>query len=250
MITRNVTLTVDGLRIRGQFFTPGDTNSYPAICICHGIPSGQTDPLDRGYPSLAERFCREGFTTFIFNFRGARNSEGNFDIMGWTRDLTAAIDYLMAQIEVDKTRLALVGFSAGAAVSIWVAAQDSRIGAVASCACPAELSRIFGDPPTLIAYFRKIGIIRDADFPASPDAWTAGFRLVNPLAAIHYLAPRPLLVLHGSRDDLVPVENALQLFQAAEEPKQLLIVDGSSHQLRQDDRAVVLIIEWLKSKLL
>ena len=245
MIIKEMTLQVDGINIAGQLYVPGNKIPYPTVCICHGIPSGITDPSDGGYPVLAERICREGFTTFIFNFRGSRNSGGNFDINGWTRDLKAAIDYLWQQPEVDKSRLVLLGYSAGAVVSIYVASQDKRVSAVASGACPAELSFITKDPSQIIQYFRSIGIIRDAAFPASIAEWLEGFRTVNAIRSIGALSPRPLLLVHGTKDDLVNVNDAQKLYNAAGEPKQLVLIEGAGHRLRREEKAVVAVIEWL-----
>jgi alpha/beta superfamily hydrolase len=246
MIIKEAMLQVDGINIAGRLDVPGSDIPYPTVCICHGIPSGTTDPGDGGYPVLAERLCREGFTTFIFNFRGSRNSGGNFDINGWIRDLQAVIDYLWNQPEVERRQLALLGYSAGAAVSIHVASQDKRIYAIASCACPAELSFIVKDPQQLMQYFRNIGIIRDADFPASIEEWLEGFRTVNAIRDISKLAPRPLLLVHGTQDDLVNVDKAHRLYSAAGEPKQLVLIEGAGHRLRREERAVRAVLEWLK----
>ena len=59
-----------------------------------------------------QKNVREGYTTFIFNFRGSRNSGGNFDINGWIRDLQGVIDYLWKQPEVERRQLVLLGYSA------------------------------------------------------------------------------------------------------------------------------------------
>lgn len=112
------------------------------LCLCHGMPHGGTaDPNDRGYAGLAERFTEEGFLTVIFNFRGAGESEGNFDIRGWTRDLKVVLDHICKMKEADRSKVALMGFSAGAAVSIYVAAQDYRVSSIIACACP-DTSRL------------------------------------------------------------------------------------------------------------
>ena len=94
MDTRAVLLETDGIKLAGQLYLPSATDEapYPTVCVCHGIPSGKPpDPNDGGYPALAERICREGLAAFIFNFRGTGASGGNLDMLGWTRDLEAAI---------------------------------------------------------------------------------------------------------------------------------------------------------------
>ena len=254
MLNRTVTLEVDGLKILGQLYLPdkADHAPYPTICVCHGIPTGSPDPNDISYPLLAERICREGLAVLIFNFRGTGASSGNLDISGWTRDLKAAIDYLWALPEVDRSRLSLLGFSGGAAVSICVAAQDNRVLFIVACACPAEFTFLtgVGNPLAIISYFRGLGAIRDKDFPYSMEEWLNGFRLVSPIKCVAEIAPRPLLLVHGNKDELVDVNHAYKLYARAKEPKQIIIVDGAKHKLRQNDTAMAITIDWLKSQLL
>ncbi len=253
MIIKPVVLEVDGLTIAGQLYLPdeGDQASYPIVCVCHGLPSGNPpDPGDGGYPLLAEKICRDGFVVFIFNFRGTGASGGNLDIMGWTRDLTVTIDYLCTLPEVDRSHLSLLGFSAGAAVSVFTAAQDQRVSSIAACACPAEFT--FQDeadnPSSTIDRFRSMGAIRDQDFPQSSEEWLSGFKLVSPIEYVAGIAPRPLLLVHGNRDETVDVSQAYRLHARAGEPKQLSIVDGAGHRLRQDDKAMAIVRDWLKQQ--
>ncbi len=250
MVGKVVSLEVDGIKIAGQLYLPGtgEPTPYPAVVICHGIPARVQDPADSGYPLLAERIYREGFAVLLFNFRGAGASGGNFDILGWTRDLSAAIDYLWTLPQIDKTRLALVGFSGGAAVSVYIAAQDKRVSAVAACACPAEFSFTqTGQEQVLLEHFRSVGIIKDASFPPDVRRWLDGFRRVSPLNYVAGIAPRPLLLVHGSDDDVVAVSHAHRLYARAGDPKQLVIVDRAGHRLRLDERAMDTVIEWLKA---
>lgn len=251
MITRKVALEVDGLNIVGQLCLPAEFDRIlcPAVCVCHGIPAHAPDPGDRGYPLLAEIICREGFAVFIFNFRGTGASDGNLDILGWTRDLKAAIDYLHTSPEVAKSHLSLLGFSGGAAVSVYVASQDQRVSSVVACACPAEFTFFTGIDArqTLIEHFRHIGAIRDKNFPRNPEEWLGGFEKVSPVQYIAGIAPRPLLLVHGSKDETVKVSHAHRLYDEAGEPKEIIIIDGAGHRLRQDERAMAIVINWLKS---
>ena len=249
MGTRVVTLEVDGLHIVGQLYLPAGRMPYPTVCVCHGIPAGIPAPNDRGYALLAEQICGQGFAVLIFNFRGTGDSGGNLDILGWTRDLKAVIDYLCALPEVDKSRLSLLGFSGGAAVSIYVASQDNRVSSVAVCACPAEFTFFtqVDDPASVIDHFRSIGAIRDNDFPSSAEEWLGGFKLVSPINYVAGISPRPLLLVHGSKDETVKVGQAHKLYARAGEPKQLIIVDGAQHRLRQSGEAMAVVFDWLKS---
>jgi len=251
MLTKATTLKVDSIDILGQLYQPNDRSQYSTVCVCHGIPSGNpSDYNDRGYPELAERICQDGFNVFIFNFRGTGSSGGNFDILGWTRDLKVVIDYLWARPEVDRSHLSLLGFSGGAAVSVYVASQDDRVSRVAACACPAEFTFFTkaDEPQSLVDHFRSIGAIRDEDFPLSIEDWSNGFRLIRPIKNIAGIAPRPLLLVHGNQDDVVEVNDAYRLYAQAGEPKEIIIVNGAGHRLRRNDKAMTAVTSWLKSQ--
>ena len=251
MIKENVSLEIDNIVLSGQLYLPGSESQYPTVCVCHGIPSGKPpDPTDGGYPLLAETICREGFMVLIFNFRGTGKSGGNLDLPGWTKDLRAAIDYLWSLDKVDKQRLSLLGFSGGAAVSVCVAAQDGRVSGVAACACPTGFNRYHeeNEPQSIIDHFRSIGAIRDADFPLSVEAWGDSFRLVSPIECVAGIAPRALLLVHGDQDETVDISHAYKLFEKAGEPKQIAVIDGAGHRLRQNSRVVAAVLTWLKSQ--
>ncbi len=249
---KNFTLKVDNLQLPGEVYLPENMKlPCPALCLCHGIPSGKPSSSDdRGYPGLAEIFCAAGFITLIFNFRGAGPAEGNLDMLGWTRDLEAAIDYLASLEEVDKSRLCLLGSSGGAAVSIYVTANDPRVSSLATFACPADFGFMADKQraKATIDHFRSIGVIRDADFPPSEDEWLDSFNKVTPLQCIGRISPRPLLLIHGDKDDLVPVEHAHRLYEKAGQPKELVILAGAGHRLRLEEKAITTALEWLKAK--
>jgi alpha/beta superfamily hydrolase len=240
---------VDEIAIIGELRIPDVGGRSAAVCICHGIPSGRPpDPGDRGYPDLAERFSRAGFVTLIFNFRGTGPSGGNFDMMGWTRDLGGAIDYLHSCPQVDRSRICLMGFSGGAAASVYIAAQDARVARLVLCACPAEFRRIVAERKADLSVerFRQIGLIRDTDFPASLDQWTEGFREIAPVNWIGRISPRPLLMIQGKDDDLIDEEQAWRLYERAGEPKEIAVVAGAGHRLRVSNEAMDIALAWLK----
>ncbi len=241
----------NGLEIFGEVYVPTDRSQpYPALVLCHGIPAKVKGPDDRGYPLLAERFCGEGFLVLIFNFRGAGLSEGNFDILGWVRDLEGALDYLALRPEIDQRRVFLMGFSGGAAVSIFVAAHRKEIAALVSCASPAE----FRDLTTgkgmedFLAHARDVGIIKDPNFPPSLKGWKKGFQSVKPLNWIDRIPPRPVLIIHGTADGVVNVRHARNLYEKVSGKAELFLIDGGEHRLRIDDRAMKKAIECLKQK--
>lgn len=269
-------LSVDGVRIATQSYSPEGTGPRPVLCISHGLPPGPRDPSDAGYRPLAERFRDAGFIAVIFNFRGVGETGGNLDMEGWVRDLEAVLVHAMGLPGADTARVNLLGFSAGAAISINVGAHDRRVSAVAACACPARvnlpsLSPAAGPilrPPVsgtgagrgrntngagagtekareALAHFRRIGLVRDPGFPPSLERWRAGFDALSAIDHVAAISPRPLLLVHGDRDELVPLRNAQLLFQRAGEPRELRVIPGAGHRLRHEPRAVEAALEWL-----
>jgi dipeptidyl aminopeptidase/acylaminoacyl peptidase len=249
MKVRSVNWKADDITIVGELRLPEGSAVSPALCICHGIPSGKpADPGDRGYPGLAERFCLDGLVTLIFNFRGTGPSGGNFDMLGWTRDLEGAVDYLHSCPQVDRSRVYLMGFSGGAAASTYVAAHDGRVARLVLCACPAEFRRIVVEKRAdfSIEHFRQIGLIRDSHFPPSLDDWADSFRELTPVNWIDKIAPRPLLMIQGKDDDLIDEAQAWRLYEKAGEPKEMVIVAGAGHKLRLSDQAMDIALAWLR----
>ena len=138
---KEANLFVDGWKIIGQLYLPDFGQApYPGVILCHGIPSGSVDPTDGGYPLLASTISKAGFAVYTFRFRGSGESQGNFDILGWLHDLESAVDYMYLSASVNKRKIALVGFSAGAAVAICTADRDKKVSAVVACASPATLT--------------------------------------------------------------------------------------------------------------
>jgi len=250
MNIRNVCLKSDGLKLIAEVYTPSGIKPGPALCICHGIPATPYNPADRGYATLAQRFCAAGFVTLIFNFRGAGKSQGNLDILGWSRDLQAALNFLFSLEGIDKRRLCLLGFSAGAAISVYTAAHDSRVSSLVACACPADFSLLADEEKALasVQHFRDIGAIRDKDFPPSVEEWLKGFETISPIRWIDKISPRPLFLVHGDADEVVPWEHAHKLYQKAKEPKELVIIPGAKHKLRLEDTAMAAVLDWLKAR--
>jgi dipeptidyl aminopeptidase/acylaminoacyl peptidase len=250
MKIEEISFEADGLRLAGELRIPSAGRAHPTLCICHGIPTAPPDPNDRGYVPLAERFCSAGFITLIFNFRGTGESQGNLDMPGWSRDLRAALDFLYGRSEVDKTHLCVVGFSGGAAVSVYAAAHDPRVSLLVTCACPADFNSLYErqTPSEAIERFRQIGAVRDRDFPPSVEEWERGFEEITPISWIDRISPRPLLLVHGDADEVIPLEHGRRLYRKAKEPKELKVIPGAKHRLRLDESAMSFVLDWLKER--
>lgn len=248
-LTQRVSLKVDGLTVVGEVYYPAEAQTtHPALCICHGIPASPPNPSDRGYALLAERSAGEGFITCIFNFRGTGESEGNLDLLGWTRDLEAVIIHLSQLEGVNTSRLSLIGFSGGAATAAYVAARDKRVSALVTCASPAEFSQFTSEKGVreFLKQCRDVGTVKDDDFPPSIEEWVGHFHQVSPINFIEKVSPRPLLIIHGEKDELIDPSHAHMLFEKAGEPKELAMIPDGEHRLRTNEEAMNKALDWLK----
>jgi uncharacterized protein len=217
----------------------------PGLVLCHGFPSGPRGSATAGltYPDLADRLAREsGWCVLTFNFRGTGGSPGDFSVDGWLADVGAAVRRLA---EDDVNGVWLAGVDTGGTLAICHAARDPQVRGVALLAAPASLRAWVRDPEAFLAHARAIGAVRTKGFPPDPAAWAAAVADLDPLAAAARLAPRPLLVIHGSDDDIVPTVDARAFVGAAGPAAELRIVQAAGHRLRHDPRAIATLIGWL-----
>jgi uncharacterized protein len=246
MLQRRIAVRPEGLALPGEALVPDDPS---LLCVlCHGIPGkAPRDHDDAGYAGFARTLSERGFATLWFDFRGVRGAPGEFSIAGWCADLEAALDALDADAEIGGIPRVLIGSSAGGAVAISVAARREDVAAVATLAAPASFTfgGLVSDPRMLVQTFRNTGIIHDPAFPPDLDSWWREFSDVAPEEVIGKLAPRPVLLVHGDSDDVIPYPHAERLFIAAGEPKELVRILHGGHQLRRDPRAVEALCDWL-----
>jgi putative redox protein len=216
----------------------------PAVVICHGYPSSTSaDRVADTTSELAERIATEmGWIALAFAFRGCGESGGQFSIAGWLDDVLAAVGYVTDEATPNGTWV--VGFGTGGAIAICAAARDERIRGVAAVGTPGDFDDWASHPRRLLEHCREVGCITDPAYPPSLDAWARELRSMRGVACVQRLAPRPLLVIHGSEDDFVPSFDARVLADAHGDAE-LRFIYGAGHALRHDPRAVAVLLGWL-----
>jgi len=152
---------------------------------------------------------RHQCAVFLFDYRGFGHSEGTPTEDGIYLDARAARQWLAARTGIQPSDVVLVGRSLGGGVAVELAAQDGARGLV--------LQSTFSSLP---------------DVAASHLPWvfphlmmTQRFDSIEKIK--HYRGP--LLQCHGSADELVPLESAKKLFNAASGAKYFITIPGANH---------------------
>jgi hypothetical protein len=194
-------------------FTPGALGAGgPAIFYLHG----NGDNLDRYYPRLVH-LCNHGYTTFMVDYRGYGMSEGSPSEEGVYADARAALAVFLARPEVNPDNLVIYGMSLGAAVAVELAREIA-------------LGEVEARPRALIldSAFASVQDIVDSStfvhFPAGI-LGSVSFNNVGKIAEVGV----PVLVMHGERDDFIPIGFSEELFAAAVEPKRFMAFPDARH---------------------
>jgi len=102
------------------------------------------------------------------------------------------------------------------------------------------------DALEIVHDFRLRGIIRDPDYPPEPARWLQAFSDMAPLRWIPHFKGQYLLIVHGDQDDLISVDHARQLKEAAPAGvAELSIIPGGVHKLRLDKRCIDTVEQWI-----
>ncbi len=229
--------TKDGVAIRGVHLASGHDS---LIIYCHGfLGSKNYTVVTRFVEMLAEEA-----DAISFDFRGHGESEGHSTIgVRELLDLAAVVDYARRE---GYRKIYLVGSSMGGATSLRYAASDPIIAGVATIGAFAHpgLTRT-GE---LGLWLAGRAFARTAANAVRRCRISPGLNLPSPLAVVGQISPRPLLLIHGEFDPLVPVQQARELYAAAHEPKELIIVPHGDHDIPNLRRWTKdWIMDWIRA---
>jgi fermentation-respiration switch protein FrsA (DUF1100 family) len=242
-----VTFISRGRTISGNFGFPHA--GAPCVIMSHGLESSKDGNKWR---LLAGRFYEAGIASLRFSYSGCgeghEKSGGNFEdttLSNRIEDFRAAVDFVQGA-GVDKSRLGVIGSSFGGMVAL--ASGDSRLGAMVIVATPCRplmtieelLSRYGSGEFFKLPSGRRLRqeILRDV----------RGYDIRQSVGSIG----RPLLIIHGSDDEIVPVRDAYDLYESAKEPKRLEVIEGGNHSIDGPghlERMLDLTLAWFRQYL-
>lgn len=192
--TEHVFRTTDGVALHAWWFRATDPDA-PVLIWHHGNAGNLTDRAE-----MAAELARRGVSVFVFDYRGFGRSEGRVSENGSFRDSLAAFDYVKQQ---GASSIVLYGESIGGPYAAYVAKERDGVGAV-----------------VIENSFPSLRVLANAIYRPLPLGWTAPFAMRT--TAWLNEAGVPVLVMHGTRDAVIPYALGRQLYDGLRVPKELL----------------------------
>jgi fermentation-respiration switch protein FrsA (DUF1100 family) len=199
----------EGRRLNGLFFKRDGAKR--TIIVCHGNAGN----VAHRTPLVAALGIGDSDSNvMLFDYQGFGKSEGQPSIPGVVKDGLAAYDYVVNERHCQPTDVIMYGESLGCAVAAQVSSQRQLAGVILqspfSSLYDAGRSRFF-----FVNWY--------------PESWFANINLDN--VAVFKKPHPPLLLIHGTADNILGVNNSEKIFASAIGPKQLAIIPGMGHCL-------------------
>ncbi len=231
-----------GLRIDAAYHA-ADGSDWLAI-LGHGVTGNKDRPLLVG---LAEGLAALGVPCLRVSFAGNGDSEGRFEDVTVTSEAEDLVDLL--DLRSSGRKIVYIGHSMGGAVGTLVAAKEqSRIQFLVSLAGMVEVAdffqREFGEEEP------GRGLMWDEpDCPLSQVAMDDAAAVGSTLAAAAEVT-QPWLLIHGTADDVVPVEDSRAAVEAAATRTRLVELPGEGHMFSEGvyGRIAREIVDWIEAR--
>ena len=191
------------------WWVPAATSEAKVWVFLHGNGSTIGDEVKRAFC-----FHQLGYSTFLFDYRGYGRSIDKFPTEASVyEDVEIVLNYLTQKLKIPSKQIFLYGHSLGGAIAIEMALRHPEIAGLAVEGTFTSMKAMVGH------LYRQFGI-----FPVN-FLLHQRFDSLNKVQSLQM----PLLFLHGTRDGLVPANMSQALFDAAREPKRLLLIPDAGH---------------------
>lgn len=204
----------DGMRIHGWWIPavlePGDT-AKGTVYFLHGNAQNISTHL-MAVTWLPPR----GYHLFMLDYRGFGLSEGKAKLPGVLADIQLGLDWL-THAERTQAPLIVYGQSIGAATTSYVLAQEKNQTKYQCAVLEAGFTSYRGAASHIMGK-SWIKVLKPVVLPLLADDWA-------PIEQVPHIQP-PLLIVHSTKDEIIPYRHAEQLFAQAAEPKAMLTLDA------------------------
>jgi len=233
-----------GNRLIGALHKPSGIKVLPpAVLVLHGFP-GMAPILN----DVVYYLCQSGFAPMSFHYRGCWGSGGSYSFLGAFRDTQKALDLLLAREDLDTNNLTIIGHSFGGLIAILMAAKNDMVKAVAALCPVADMREELSSIKAKNILKRGLPFVSGFPMKQAIKEWDALSRQYDPIGYIEKVAPRPFLLIHGNKDDIIPLKCSKKLFSKAFDPKSMSVVSGADHIFAGNHKKTIeSIIIWLHS---
>jgi len=214
----------DGLTLSGWWLAAGDSSRV--VVMIHGANGDRAD-VGIKMLDIAREMVKAGYNVLMFDLRGHGQSEGKHISLGYyeQRDLLGAIDYVKQR---GMNKICVIGFSMGAATALMTVANCEQIDAIVADSSFAYLADIvepqFSKRSSLPKLFIPVILF------VAKRIHGIDLSMPKPVDAIRQFTKPPVLIIHGGKDNTVPVEHASILSRASPNPDtRLWIVPEAEH---------------------
>ncbi|WBY15724.1 bifunctional alpha/beta hydrolase/OsmC family protein [Erythrobacteraceae bacterium WH01K] len=195
----------------------------------------------RAAVAVARALAREGIATLRFDFTGLGGSEGEFGRAGFASDVSDLVSAARALCDRFGDGILLVGHSLGGA-AVLAAADDigpGKVAAIATIGAPSDVPHVLHNVKGDIEAIERDGQ-GDVTIGGRPFSLSREFldktRSTDLLAEVGKLR-LPVLIAHSPTDQVVSIDHASHLFQAARHPKSFVSLEGADHLLTKPEDA-------------
>lgn len=225
--------------------TPGDNRGL--VIVCHGF-TGTKEGGGRAL-EMGEALGQFGFSTLLVDFAGCGNSEGAFEdltLTGQVEDLEAVVACCRRE---GYRKIILNGRSFGGTTAICYAARDKDIDGVCTWAAVARPGELFQHRAKNTFTREGVELINLESEEGSVTLKKDFLEDLNQHdipGSAGMLTPCSLMIIHGSADQSVPVEDAELLYSRAGKPKSLVVIKGADHRFSEHTGETwQIFFEWL-----
>lgn len=244
--------TKGDMALWGVLSLPKRREKVPVVIAVHGFGGTKSK---RKFVELGRIFAQNGIAVLRFDFSGCGDSEGHFEKLSISQQVSELVDaynFLKKQPKTDMNRIGFLGHSLGALIVCLLESQYGVIYKTKSLVLVApalnqkDLAKIWF-APSQIRMWRKQGYL---DAPRR-----IGVQYLNEAKDYSPIASKiriPVIVIHGTEDKDVPLKFAKNVFKALGGKKELKIIEGADHDFESyltKEIFINLSLGWFKNYL-
>lgn len=240
VIEKFVEFENQGQKIRGMIHLPEDSNKkYPGVILLHGFTGNRYEPFFM-FVRFSRYLARKGIASLRFDFRGSGESEGEFEEMTVSSEISdaeKALDFFRNHEKIDEDRIALVGLSMGGLVAACTSGRNpDKIRAAALWSAVGDMYELVNKSIKENYGIEDISSIQQDRIPHGGVYLGKNFFMdlknANGFTEISKFNGN-VLICHCKGDPVVPYEHAMRYKEILKDRAVLVPFEGAEHTFSQ-----------------